>query len=205
MPDKDVGNTFFLVNRQHAIHEKYIPAYRKVKVTGMSQAMREDAAGALEEMFAAAKEEDNISLSSVSGYRSYSKQSTIYARKKQTTGSTAKADRLVALPGTSEHQLALAMDIAQKGSSQLNAGFGKTEGGKWVSQNAHRFGFIVRYMEEWEDITGYAYEPWHVRYVGKEHAQALYEQNIPMEIYASAHRLQVYDFLIQILQDEVLP
>lgn len=205
MPDKNVNGTLFLVNRQHEISEAYVPEIRKVNVYGMSQAMRDDAATALEEMFKAAKEESNISLSSVSGYRSYSKQGTIYSRKKQTTGSTAKADRLVALPGTSEHQLGMAMDLAQKGSSQLNSNFGKTKGGQWVNENAHRFGFIVRYQLDYEDITGYSYEPWHVRYVGKEHAEAIFEAGMPMEIYASTHRLDTYDFLIHILSDEVLP
>lgn len=205
MPDKDVEGTFFLVNRQHAIHETYVPVIRKTEVYGMSQAMRSDAADALEEMFAAAKAESNISIATVSGYRSYSKQKTIYARKKATTGSVDKADLLVALPGTSEHQLGMAMDVAQKGSSQLNAAFGKTKAGQWVNENAHRFGFIVRYQEEYQDITGYSYEPWHVRYVGKEHAQAIYEAGIPMELYVSAHRLQTYDFLLHISQEEVLP
>ncbi len=205
IPDKDVEGTFFLVNRQHEISEEYVPEIRKVNVFGMSQAMRADAAQALEEMFKAAKDESNISLASVSGYRSYSKQSTIYARKKKTTGSAEKADELVALPGTSEHQLGMAMDLAQKGSSQLNSGFGKTKGGQWVNENAYRFGFIVRYQLGKEDITGYSFEPWHVRYVGKEHAKAIYESGEPMEIYASAHRLETYDFLLHLTTNEVLP
>lgn len=204
MPDKDVEGTAFLVNREHAVSKDYVPEVRKTDVYGMSQAMRPDAAAALEEMFAAAKEE-GVSLASVSGYRSYSKQSTIYSRKKKTTGSTQKADALVALPGTSEHQLGMAMDVAQKGSSQLNAGFGKTKGGQWISQNAHRFGFVVRYQLGYEEITGYSYEPWHVRYVGKEHANAIYEAGVPMEVYMSAHRLKVYEYLIQAVEDEVLP
>ena len=203
-PDKDVTGTAFLVNRQHEVAEKYVPEVRKTNVYGMSQSMREDAATALEEMFVAAKEE-GVSLASVSGYRSYSKQSTIYARKKKTTGSAAKADLLVALPGTSEHQLGLAMDVAQKGSSQLNERFGNTPAGKWINDNAHRFGFIVRYQKGYEEITGYSYEPWHVRYVGKEHAQAIFESGVPMEIYISAHRLKIYDYLIHLSADEVLP
>lgn len=204
MPDKNVDGTVFLVNRPIRVSEDYAPQVRKTNVYGMSQSMREDAATALEEMFAAAKE-DGISLSTVSGYRSFSKQSTIYARKKATTGSAEKADELVARAGASEHQLGLAMDVAQKGSSQLNSGFGKTKGGKWVCENAHRFGFIVRYQQGYEEITGYMYEPWHVRYVGKEHAQAIFESGVPMETYLSAYRLQVYDYLLTFDTDEVLP
>jgi len=102
----------FLINRQHAVSEYFVPeALRKVEATGMSQSMRDDAATALEEMFAAAKEE-GVTLSTVSGYRSYSKQSTIYARKKASQGEE-EADRVSARPGTSEHQLGLAMDISK--------------------------------------------------------------------------------------------
>ncbi len=204
MPDKDVTGTAFLVNRQHEIHEAYVPEIRKTMVFGMSQAMRDDAATALETMFAAAKEE-NVALATVSGYRGYSKQATIYARKKATTGSVEKADALVALPGTSEHQLGMAMDLAQKGSSQLNSKFGKTKAGIWVSENAHRFGFVVRYQEGYEEITGYSFEPWHVRYVGVEHATAIFEASIPMELYISAHRLETYDYLLHVADNEVLP
>lgn len=195
VPDKNIDGTLFLVNRQHMITESYLPPVRKVMVSGMSQAMREDAATALEEMFAAAKK-DGIYLSSVSGYRSYSKQSTIHARKVKTSGQEV-ADRYSALPGASEHQLGMAMDLAQKNSSQLNGGFGKTKAGQWVDANCYRFGFIVRYMEDAEEITGYAYEPWHVRYVGREYAQEIFQSGQPLETYLSAHRLASFEFLIK--------
>ncbi len=204
MPDKDVHGTAFLVNRQHTINEDYIPQVRKTDLYGMSQSMRPDAATALEELFATAKEESDVSLSTVSGYRGYSKQATIYSRKKKTAG-VDKADSLVAMPGTSEHQLGLVMDVAQKGRSQLNSGFGKTKSGQWVRENAHRFGFIVRYQEGYEEITGYSYEPWHLRYVGKQYAQAIFEASVPMEIFMSQHRLDVYEYLIQATNNEVYP
>lgn len=195
LPDKNMEGTVFLVNKQHAVSESFVPeGLRKVQATGMSQMLREDAAAALEEMFAAAKEE-GVALATVSGYRSYSKQSTIYSRKKAKEGQEA-ADRISARPGTSEHQLGQAMDIAKKGSSQLNSAFGSTEQGKWVAANAHRFGFIIRYPEEYEDVTGYVYEPWHVRYVGKEQAAAIYESGLPMETYMTGYKLGVYDFLV---------
>lgn len=203
LPDKNIDGTVFLVNRQHAVSQYYAPVTRKVIGPGMSQTMREDGAAALEEMFAAAKA-DGINLSIVSGYRSYSKQSTIYSRKKASQGQEA-ADRVSARPGTSEHQLGLAMDVAKKGSSQLNTSFGKTKEGQWVSANAHRFGFIVRYLEDYEDVTGYMYEPWHVRYVGREQAEAIYESGLPMELYMTGYKLEVYDYLIHQATNEVLP
>ena len=118
-------------------------------------------------------------MSTVSGYRSYTKQATIYSRKKNSTN-LETANSLVALPGSSEHQMGVAMDIANKGGSQLNSGFGKTAAGLWLATNAQRFGFIVRYQLGKEDITGYAYEPWHVRYVSKTFATAIYESGVPM-------------------------
>ena len=90
LPDKNMEGEIFLINRQHSVSEYFVPeTLRKVEATGMSQSMREDAAAALEEMFAAAKEE-GINLSTVSGYRSYSKQATIYARKKASQGEEAE-------------------------------------------------------------------------------------------------------------------
>ena len=205
MPDKNISGTMFLVNRQHAVSQAYVPdALRKTEVYGMSQSMREDAATALEELFAAAKEA-GYSLSTVSGYRSYSKQSTIYARKKATTGSVEEADKLVAQPGTSEHQLGMAMDIAKKGSSSLNFSFGDTKEGQWVYENCYRYGFIVRYLEGFEDVTGYSYEPWHIRYVGREQAEAISLSGVPMETYMSGLKLEIYDYLIHQVTNEVLP
>ena len=116
-----------------------------------------------------------------------------------------EADRVSARPGTSEHQLGLAMDLARKGSSQLNSSFGKTKEGQWVKENAHRFGFIVRYLENYEEVTGYMYEPWHVRYVGTEYAQAIYESTLPVELFLTDYKLKVYDFLIHQDANEVSP
>lgn len=204
-PEKDADGSIFLVNRQHTLSEDYVPApLRKTEVYGMSQSMREDAAAALEEMFAAAKE-DGIRLSSVSGYRSYSKQATIYDRKKKNTGSETEADKLVARPGASEHQLGLAMDLATRNSSTLSEKFGDTAEGKWVYANCHRFGFIVRYLKGAEDVTGYSYEPWHVRYVGRELAADVAQSGLPLETYLSGWKLEVYDFLIHQAANEVLP
>jgi len=202
MPDKDINGTFFLVNRSQMISENYAPEVRKTNLSGMSQSMRDDAATALEAMFAAAKA-DGIYLSTVSGYRSYSKQNTIYNRKVASAGTTV-ADTLVALPGSSEHQLGLAMDIAKSGSSNLNSRFADTAEGQWVDSNAYLYGFIVRYQEGMEDITGYSYEPWHIRYVGVEYAKAIYDSGLPMDLYVSSHRAAIYSYLVQQM-NEVLP
>ncbi len=184
-----LGASLYLVNRDYALTQSYVPddlVKPKVRTQYGNITMRKEAAEALEALFAAAKEEQGFTLEAVSGYRSYARQKAIYARKVQNTGSVAKAQLLVAPPGTSEHQLGLAMDIGRRAGSGLNASFGKTKEGQWVAENAHRFGFIIRYKEEWTGITGYAYEPWHLRYVGKEHAAELYRLNVPLEIYVEA-------------------
>lgn len=183
LPQMDVDGSVFLVNRQNVIAQEYVPPIVEVDVIGQSRQMREDAARALEEMFQAAKKESKITLLSVSGYRSYSKQNLLHSNKIKSAGSLEKAEEYVAPPGASEHQLGMAMDIGGKGSTGLNGSFGKTKAGIWVKENAHRFGFIIRYQQGWEEITGYNYEPWHVRYVGVKHAAAMYEHQIPMEEY----------------------
>ncbi len=196
LPEKNINGDIFLVNRQHVISEQYVPdSLRKTQVHGMSQSMREDAAAALEELFQAAQSE-GIRLSTVSGYRSYSKQSLIYSRKVGRTGSEAEADKLVARPGTSEHQLGLAMDLATRDSSTLSERFASTAEGQWVYANCQRFGFIVRYLKGYEDVTGYSYEPWHIRYVGRENAEAIAASGLPLETYLSGWKLELYDYLI---------
>lgn len=195
MPDKNIDGSVFLINRQHSISKRYVPSdLRKAETYGVSQQMRTEAATALEQLFEAAKEA-GVPLSTVSGYRSYSKQATIYQRKVDSIGRKA-ADRISARPGTSEHQLGLAMDIAKKGASSLTTAFANTPQGQWVMENAHRYGFIIRYLKDYEDVTGYSYEPWHIRYVGVEQATAIYESGLPMELYMSGYRLEIYDYLI---------
>jgi len=98
----------------------------------------------------------------------------------------------VAPPGASEHQLGLAMDLGRKGKTNLNAAFGSSEEGAWVRDHAHEFGFIIRYKADWSDITGYADEPWHIRYVGRDHAGRIHELDIPLEHYIEQLRLAYF-------------
>lgn len=183
-PHNDVNGLLFLQNRQWRVSRYYEPVTIKAAVPGQLQDMREDAARALEEMFAACRAETGVTLKAVSGYRSYQRQSTIYQNKLDRVGSRAKADEYVARPGASEHQLALAMDVGQKSDDvNLTSSFGRTKGGKWIAEHCWEYGFILRYQEGWEDVTGYAYEPWHVRYVGKENAKLIQEANMPLETY----------------------
>ncbi|MBG6084229.1 M15 family metallopeptidase [Zhihengliuella flava] len=103
-----------------------------------------------------------------SGYRSYERQSELFASYAASYGAEY-ASRISAEPGTSEHQLGLAVDVAlANGYCTLQACFGDTPAGQWVAEHAEDFGFILRYPEGATETTGYAYEPWHLRYVGAE-------------------------------------
>jgi zinc D-Ala-D-Ala carboxypeptidase len=144
--------------------------------------IRDEAAKALEEMFSAAKQQ-GIYLTAISGYRSYQYQEALLQREIKQFGEE-KAVKAVAPPGNSEHQSGLAMDISsQSNDFQVSIPFENTPEGKWLKQNAHTFGFILRYPKGKEDITGYQYEPWHFRYVGKEPAKVIYENDWTLEEY----------------------
>ena len=93
-------------------------------------------------------------------------------------------------------ELGLAMDLGQKHKIHLEVSFGETQGGKWCRENCWRFGFILRYDETWEEITGYKYEPWHFRYVGKEFAKEIHEANVPLETWLIEHRAEVLKKLV---------
>lgn len=142
--------------------------------------MRKEAADALEELFAGAKE-DGIELTAVSGYRSYKRQKAIFDSNAQKKGADV-ANQTSAVPGQSEHQTGLAMDVSSASAKyELETTFGDTKEGKWLASHAHEYGFIIRYPEGKEAITGYTYEPWHVRFVGKDVAQAVYDSGLTLE------------------------
>lgn len=139
--------------------------------------MDETAAKALEELFQVAKSE-NINLIGSSAYRSYKSQVRVLKDEISSKG-VDYANKYVAKPGKSEHQSGLSIDVTNEARC-----FDKTSPeAQWLANNAHRFGFILRYPEGKEDITGYNYEPWHIRYVGKDVAKKIYEKNITLEEY----------------------
>ncbi|MBE3596902.1 MAG: M15 family metallopeptidase [Hydrogenibacillus sp.] len=144
--------------------------------------LREPAARAIEALFAAAKQ-DGIELIGVSGFRSYELQQSIFDSNVRAKGK-AEALRVSAPPGTSEHQTGLAIDVADASKRcLLEPCFGDTPAGRWLAAHAAEFGFIIRYPEGAEPVTGYAYEPWHLRYVGKEAAQEIAAREETLEAY----------------------
>ena len=118
-----------------------------------------------------------LSLYISSGYRSYDLQNRLYNRYVSQDGKAA-ADRYSARPGHSEHQTGLAFDL-----NTITQSFAYTAEGRWVAKNCWRYGFILRYPEGKEDKTGYMYEPWHLRYLGKPLAEKVYESGLCLEEY----------------------
>lgn len=131
---------------------------------------------AFSEMQADAKKE-GYSLWNGSGFRSYGTQESIYNRYVARDGQ-AEADRYSARPGHSEHQTGLAIDL-----NDISSSFADTAAGKWVDANCWKYGFIIRYKKETEAQTGYMYEPWHIRYVGKDMAEKIYKSGKCLEDY----------------------
>ena len=179
-----------LVNKNYALNEDYEPSdlvLPNVLSTDYNQNqniyLRKEAAIHLEQLFYAAQNEAGLTLLARSGYRSYQTQISLYDRYVSQNG-TEKADTFSARAGHSEHQTGLAMDVtADSVNRQLVTDFGITPEGIWLKENAHRFGYIIRYLEGREDETGYQYEPWHIRYVGVEAATEIYENNWILEQY----------------------
>lgn len=177
-----------VVNKQRTLPSDYVPEdLVTVEVTTCLQnpevnQLRKVASDALTELFQGA-EVEGLTLVARSGYRSYNTQTALYNGYVSRHGQDY-ADKYSALPGQSEHQSGLAMDItAQSAGLQLEDYFGDTEEGKWVLSHAHEYGFIIRYPLGMEDITGYLYEPWHLRYLGVDLATEVYESGLTLEEY----------------------
>ncbi len=122
-------------------------------------------------------------LSNASGFRSYQSQEQLFDQYVQRDGEKA-ANKYSAKPGHSEHQTGLTYDIVSENTdNNFKTSFGKTEEGQWLKDNAYKYGFIIRYPKNKTHITGYQYEPWHIRYVGKDTAKKLYKSNETLEEY----------------------
>ena len=126
---------------------------------------------------AAARE--GLRIYNASAYRSYTTQKWVYQRYVNQEG-TQEADTYSARPGCSEHQTGLALDI---NTASLSDHFEETEEYAWLVENSWRYGFILRFPEGKEEITGYQFEPWHYRYVGPAAARVCYENGWTLEEY----------------------
>ena len=126
-------------------------------------------------------------LSNASGFRSYQSQVQLFNQYVQRDGEEA-ANKYSAKPGHSEHQTGLTYDIVSENTdTNFKSSCGKTEEGQWLKDNAYKYGFVIRYPKNKTHITGYQYEPWHIRYVGKDTAKKLYKSNETLEEYLNLY------------------
>lgn len=152
--------------------------------------MDKRAAPAMREMIQAAKE-DGVELMLCSAYRSIEKQQQLFDRSQQAymaqgmseEEAYAKTATETAIPGTSEHQTGLAADIVTPTYQMLDAGFADTPAGQWLSEHAAEYGFVLRYPQDKQEVTGIIYESWHYRFVGKTHAKLMKESGLCLEEY----------------------
>lgn len=185
------GSIWQIVNKKRALPANYVPEDLmapdvRLRLAASEQQMkfRKVTQADLIAMFNAAKADD-VTLVFGSGYRSYALQKQFYDSYVARDGQAA-ADRYSARPGTSEHQTGLSFDVTSNtGQCHLEICFEDMEEGQWVKTNAHKYGFIIRYPDGKEEVTGYQYEPWHLRYVGRELATEINHKNQTLEEFFS--------------------
>ncbi|MGF6375527.1 D-alanyl-D-alanine carboxypeptidase [Clostridiales Family XIII bacterium PM5-7] len=180
----DPKNPLMLVNKQNWLSSSYVPtgltslgSYAVVDIKA-----KKSVKTAYGKLYNAAKKK-GYTIKVTSAYRSYALQKELFDYWTRVDG-LKQALRTSAKPGRSEHQTGYALDVTcAKVGWDLVERFGSTAEGKWIAKNAHKYGFIVRYGKTTENITGYAYEPWHLRYVGVTAATEIYKANITLEEY----------------------
>lgn len=156
-----------LVNKKYHLPSNYNPG------------VNSEAWNALTKLQAAAKEA-GYDMPMLSGFRSYSTQTWLFQSYVDRDG-VEKANTYSARPGQSEHQTGLAFDVGS-----ITNSYGDTDAGKWLAANCHKYGFILRYLKGKEHITGYQYEPWHIRYINVGVATEIYNRGITLEEYLGA-------------------
>ena len=154
-------NGIMIANKTYPLPKSYAPG-------GLTSATK----NAANEMIAAAKK-DGVDLYVASGFRSYDLQNRLWTNRKNKNG-IAAADAGTARSGHSEHQTGLAFDMCGSGSGCISSTYHNSKGAKWMAANAYKYGLILRYPNGKQGITGYKYESWHFRYVGKDLASKLY-------------------------------
>ncbi|PLS02076.1 M15 family metallopeptidase [Neobacillus cucumis] len=178
-----------LVNKYNKLPDNYEPSDLVApdipfifKEKAEKRKMRVKAARAIEDLFAGAKQ-DGVSLLGVSAYRSHAAQTALFNHYVSVDGVKA-AMTYSAVPGTSEHETGLAIDVTGgDGKCAAEDCFAGTAAAKWLEKHAAKYGYIIRYPKGKQDITGYQYEPWHLRYVGKTIAKEIMSRKSTLEEY----------------------
>ena len=175
-----------LINKQHPLPEDY--TFPMTEVASGGKLCDERILASLKKMFTDAAS-DGVTLVVCSPYRSNKRQMMLFDRKVDSyieKGSSymeayTLASQAVTLPGSSEHEAGLALDLISDNYCSLDEGFGKTDAGTWLEENSWKYGFVVRYLKGKESITGIEYEPWHFRYVGNSAARVMHDEGICLE------------------------
>lgn len=159
-----------IVNKKVTLPSTYNPGVNPKAQQAMQQLLKDGNAKGL-----------NMSVGS--GFRSYQEQEQLFNSYVERDGKE-KAMTYSAVPGQSEHQTGLAFDVVSDNTdTNFTEAFGKTDAGKWLAQHAHEYGFIIRYPKGQSDVTGYQYEPWHLRYVGVDTATDIHDSHQTLEAY----------------------
>jgi D-alanyl-D-alanine carboxypeptidase len=195
LEEAEAKGLLILVNKEHPVDKDYKPddlAKIADYVPDRSETtryMREEAAEAFHQMVDKAAE-DGVELKMTTAYRSYDFQKMLFDSYVEKEGEE-KANTFSAKPGKSEHQTGLAVDVSSPSVDyQLSDDYGETKEGKWIADHADEFGFILRFPKGKEDVTGYQYEPWHLRYVGLTAAKEIREEGLTLEEYLQENNIQ---------------
>jgi len=188
--------TTSLINRDSRLPEGYAPenlvrmkdynTSGNLRLEKSSIKIHPEAAVALNAMMAGAKADGVKDFILDNAYRSHEKQTAMFQRKLKKNplyGQDRRIPLTTAIPGASEHEAGLAIDICGKKHTNMNEKFGESVYGRWLAANSYKYGYILRYPKGKEQITGIAYEPWHYRYVGQELAIKLYQKGWTLEEY----------------------
>ena len=190
IPEKDLPWNLTLVNFENELAEDFEP--KELAEADNGYVVDARIADAAKKMIADARAKDNVRIIALSGYREYEYQKELFDNKVErlqlekgysVTKAREEAATVVAVPGTSEHQLGLALDLVDARHVKLDESQENTAAYKWMYKHCHEYGFIVRYPNGKTDITGIIYEPWHFRYVGVEAATFIMEKGITLEEY----------------------
>jgi len=171
-------DNLLVINKKHALPSDYVPEL----ITWNGVTLKTDTLEAYKKLISSAKS-SGVNITAISSFRSYSDQAELFNEYVKKDGQE-KAETYSARPGHSEHQSGLAVDIGlPSGNCNLMVCMANTKEGKWLAENAHEYGFIVRYPEEKVEQTGYQFEPWHIRFVGTEIAKSIFESSYTLDEY----------------------
>lgn len=185
-----------IVNKQHPLPSSFIPTDLTTVSCRSKEGLQLEARAeaALAYLMAEMEADGACDVKVTSAYRNYQYQNTLYqmyvteemnANGIGETEAKKIVDTYSARPGYSEHQSGLCVDLIGEQSLTLDKSFESTKAFAWLSENAYRFGFILRYPEKKEAVTGYSYEPWHYRFVGREAATEIFFRGITLEEYCN--------------------